>query len=213
MPTSSIPNVIPEVKTSTQAVAFTFDDGPDPQSTPKVLEILAKYGAKATFFVIGSQVEKYPGLVQKIYCEGHEIGNHGYSHRYSLYRNLPQAIADIENAQDLIYRITGHRPVLYRPPGGYVSEELASALADRGITVVTWSWIQDTKDWRSPPAEIQADHILRHVKPGQILLFHDSARNCQQTVKAVDICLYDLASQGYKFVTVSQLIASHSCKE
>lgn len=213
IPTASIPNVVPEVRIRTPAVAFTFDDGPDPQSTPAIIGILAKHRAKATFFMIGTQAEKYPELVRKVYQEGHEIGNHGYRHSYSLYRNVLQAVADIECAQDLIYRITGCRPVVYRPPGGYISEELALALADKGLTVVTWSWVQDTKDWRSPPAEAQAEHILRHIKPGQILIFHDSARSCQQTVKAVDICLDKLASRGYRFLTVSQLIGLQGHEE
>ena len=206
VPSTAIPNVVPEVKTSTLVIALTFDDGPDPEGTPAVLQVLSKHQAKATFFMIGKQAEKYPDLVRRVHLEGHEIGNHGYLHSYSLYRNVSKAMKDIEETQNLIYRLTGRRPALYRPPGGYISEELALALAKKSITVVTWSWIQDTKDWRSPPADIQAGHILHYAKPGQILIFHDGGPNRGETIKTVDICLAKLASQGYRFVTVSELI-------
>lgn len=131
VPSTAIPNVVPEVKTSTLVIAMTFDDGPDPEGTPAVLQVLSKHQAKATFFMIGKQAEKYPDLVRRVHLEGHEIGNHGYLHSYSLYRNVSKAMKDIEETQNLIYRLTGRRPALYRPPGGYISEELALALAKK----------------------------------------------------------------------------------
>jgi peptidoglycan/xylan/chitin deacetylase (PgdA/CDA1 family) len=199
-------DVIGEVETSIKAVAFTFDDGPSPQGTRGILNVLAQHQAKATFFMVGTQIEKYPHLVKEVQLAGQEIGNHSYSHDYNIWDNPEVAIQDLKKSEQLIYTLTGQRPFLYRPPGGFINEKMMEASKEHNFRIVTWSWIQDTKDWKSPPAERQAAHIIKHIKPGQILLFHDGWGDRSQTIKAVDICMEKLSAQGYQFVTVSELI-------
>jgi len=200
------PHIIRDVKVTRKAVAFTFDDGPDPQGTLAILKVLKKHQAKATFFMVGTQIRMYPEVARQVAREGHEIGNHGYHHNYRTYCNLEQALHDIKQNEALIYSITGQRPKLLRPPGGFLADGLVESSQKHGFNIVLWSWIQDTKDWKNPPARRQAEHILRNIKPGQILIFHDGGGERTQTVETLDMCLERLAVQGYRFVTVSELL-------
>lgn len=201
--------VITMVKTSHKAVALTFDDGPDPEKTPAVLDSLRKYNAHASFFVVGNRVEKQPQILQKMAAEGHEIANHSYSHSYSAFSsNKPEIFKEeIDKTALLIEKITSQKPVLFRPPGGYLSDNLVNLIKNEHLTIAYWTWQQDSKDWKvGTSGTAIANHIIKNIQPGQIILLHDGASNGLETARAVDILLDKLTQEGYQFVTMSELI-------
>jgi polysaccharide deacetylase family sporulation protein PdaB len=198
--------VITDVKTSQKVVALTFDDGPDSTNTPALLDILKKHHVKATFFVIGTRAEKNPKILKQIAKDGHEIGNHGYTHFKDRSRKEDYMRYEIRKTNEVINELTGQTPCLFRPPGGYLSDALVALTQKEKIQIAYWSYIQDSKDWRGASAQAISKHIIKHIKPGQIIILHDGASNGLQTAKAVDILVDKLSQQGYSFVTVSELM-------
>lgn len=199
--------VVSEVKTTKKVVAFTFDDGPNPSATPQILEILNKNHAKATFFVVGVHVERYPKIVQQIAKQGHEIGNHGYSHKIKNYKQIEFAKSDIRHNEELLASIAGKRPVLLRPPGGFLSDALVDYTQKEKIQIVTWTWNMDFKDWKTNNSTYLANGIINNVRPGQIIILHDGGNNRGPMIKALSLALPELTKKGYRCVTVSELLA------
>ncbi|OIK10329.1 chitooligosaccharide deacetylase [Bacillus sp. MUM 116] len=199
-----------EVKTKEKLVALTFDDGPHPFFTPKILDILEKYHAKATFFVTGLKAEQYPDLIKREFAEGHEIANHTYNHHFQDNLN-PRILSDeIKKADKAIKRITGVTPSLFRPVGGYYNDSVIKTAVQNQKTVIIWTWGQDSRDWKNPPVSQICDSVLKGVKPGNIILFHDwhgdqFSKKCS-TTKALETILEDLKNHGYKCVTMSELL-------
>ncbi len=201
--------VITSVQTKQKVVALTFDDGPDAQTTPAVLESLASHDVKATFFVVGYRAEKLPKLLRTMADQGHEIANHSYSHNYSQFKKNEVEIfrSEIERTNTLINQATGQIPSLFRPPGGYLSDQMVAFVTSYPMTIAYWTWQQDSKDWRvGTKGESIANHIVSHIQPGQIIILHDGAGNGLETARAVDLLLTRLTADGYRFVTMSQLI-------
>ncbi|OZI11632.1 chitooligosaccharide deacetylase [Bacillaceae bacterium SAS-127] len=198
--------IIWDVHTDLKLVTLTFDDGPHPIYTPKILDILAKYEAKATFFVTGMQAEKYPTIIKRQAKEGHEIGNHTYSHASGENISADLLTKELEKTTQLVTTLTGKKPVLYRPVGGVYNDLIVETARESGYQVVLWSWYQDTKDWHRPKADKIAHHVITNTKPGNIVLLHDSGGNRMQTVKALDTILSHLSKNGYKCVTVSEML-------
>ncbi|KUG03462.1 peptidoglycan n-acetylglucosamine deacetylase [hydrocarbon metagenome] len=195
------------VKTNQKAVALTFDDGPDRVNTPALLEVLDKHDAKATFFVIGSKAEKQPELLKKMAQAGHEIGNHSYDHAQFNGKSDDFILEEIRKANDIISDLTGQTPKFFRPPGGYLSYSMVELARQEKLTIGYWTWKQDSKDWRNgkTPEEI-AGHINNNIKPGQIIILHDGSSNGMQTVEAMSILIPELYKQGYRLVTLSELV-------
>ncbi len=154
----------------TPEVALTIDDGPHPLVTPLMLEILAREGVKATFFVVGQKVEQYPELARMIVRAGHELGNHAYSNRRLSQLPADEAWAEIVACQRVVERLSGRRMEFYRPPGGRCSPHGLRAVASRGYTVALWS--RNTGDWRKPPAETIVRNATAGLKAGDIILMH-----------------------------------------
>jgi len=193
-------------------VALTFDDGPDPQYTPMLLELLKQYRVKATFFVLGSKAEQYPELVRRIHEEGHEIGIHNYTH-VSNWILLPRQVRNgqIERSLDVVERITGFRPTLYRPPWGIIN--LFDFRLPKSLDIVLWSVMAG--DWRSsrPGDEGKlADKLIRKISHGSIVLLHD----CGDTfgakpeapgymLKALKTVLEHLRQREWDLVTVGEM--------
>jgi len=154
-------------------VALTFDDGPDPRSTPVFLEALDRLGWRATFFMLGSMVERAPSLAAEVAAAGHEVAVHGYRHRSELLR-LPRAVAhDLVRSVDVISSATGREPRWFRPPYGSLSAGGVLAARRHGLRSVLWTtW---GRDWRAEatPATVVAD-VARHLGPGATVLLHDS---------------------------------------
>ncbi|NUO58033.1 MAG: glycosyltransferase [Hamadaea sp.] len=188
-----------------KTIALTFDDGPDPEWTPKVLDILAKYRAHATFFPIGSRVNEYPDLVRRMTAEGHEVGSHTFTH-VEIAR-VPGWRRDLElgMTRNAIAGATGRETTLFRPPFSSTADalheyEVAVLPADALIVLNDL----DTEDWRRPGV----DAIVRAVQPkgaaGAIVLMHDSGGDRSQTVQALDKLIPALQAKGYKFTTISE---------
>lgn len=203
-------NVIWEVKTVKKLVALTFDDGPHPTFTPHILDILAKYDAKATFFVSGNKVERFPEVLKRTANEGHEIANHTYSHIYSGRITAEKLTEELEKTDTIIEKLTGQKPTLYRPVGGLYNNNIINTAVKNGKRVVLWSWNQDPHDWRNPPASDISAYIKKGLSPGDIILLHDwhgsEYTTVSQTVKALEDVLSHFQQNGYKCVTVSEML-------
>lgn len=199
--------VVWNVETDQKLIALTFDDGPNPVYTPQILDLLNQYGAKGTFFVIGKRVQMYPAIAIREVNEGHEIANHTFDHHYL--KNYPpeRVIEEIRQTQEVIFDITEQMPHVFRPPGGFYNDALLRSVKEDKLTVVMWSWYQDTRDWKKPGVENIVRQVLKNVHNGDIVLFHDLQGDCTQTVEALKRILPELTQRGYRFVTVSDLIA------
>ncbi|WP_042349764.1 polysaccharide deacetylase family protein [Bacillus massiliigorillae] len=203
-------HVIWEVNTDKKIVAITFDDGPHPVFTPQILDLLAKYDAKATFFVAGNKVKRFPEVLKREVAEGHEIANHTYNHIYSRNISAEKLTTELDETDAIIQQITGQKPKLYRPVGGLFNELIVNTAVKNNKLVVLWSWHQDPKDWRNTAANQISRIITTGVQPGNIILLHDWHGNddskVSQTVLALDDILSHLYKNGYKCVTVSELL-------
>ncbi|WP_410986641.1 polysaccharide deacetylase family protein [Bacillus paranthracis] len=202
--------VIWEVNTKEKIVALTFDDGPHPVFTPKILDILAKYNAKATFFVAGNKVKRFPAILKRQVKEAHEIANHTYNHIYDKNITATKLTSELNQTDEIIKRITGYKPTLYRPVGGLHNNLIINTAIQNGKLVILWSWHQDPQDWRSPAASKISKYITKGVKPGNIILLHDwngsEFSKISQTVEALESIMKYLNNNGYKCVTVSELL-------
>jgi len=188
-------------------VSLTFDDGPS-ESTPALLEVLARHGARATFFMCGANVLRLPQVARRAAAEGHEIANHTFRHPY-LYRTTSRRMDnEIAETQEAIEKVTGCRPALFRPPFGVRWFGLYPVLRRHDLTAIMWSAC--VYDW-SRPAQAIARGLLAKTTEGKIVLMHDgdqvaSGDRRSATVRALDEALPALAARGLRFVTVSELI-------
>jgi peptidoglycan-N-acetylglucosamine deacetylase len=214
-PSSSVfyPTITHGARTTTQ-IALTFDDGPDPESTPAILDSLAQLGARATFFVIGRYLERHESLARRIVAEGHELGNHSWRHApWQNFYSRRAHLADIERTSALIRSIEGtSREPLYRPPVGLKSPELARAAESRQLQIIAWSvHSRDTagRRWQSV-----ARRVLNRVRGGDIVLLHDGhaaeGRHRTHAVNALPLILCGLQAQGLQPVTVSELLGKNA---
>lgn len=202
-------DIVWEVPTSNKVIALTFDDGPDKEHTEQILNLLKQYDARATFFVVGSRVEKHPEIVARALDEGHEIGNHSYSHPPFYNIGADALRKELTKTQDAIYQATGIRSVLFRPPGGRYNDAIVSASKEVGMLTVLWSWHQDTLDWRKPGANAIMRTVLKNARNGDIVLMHDFVPGSDQTVEALKKILPELKERGFSFVTVTELLSYH----
>lgn len=185
-----------------KVIAMTFDDGPHPKLTPKLLDMLKERGIKATFFVVGQNAEEYPDIMRRIVAEGHEVGNHSWSHPALTRLGSEGVRSQIERTNAAIEKATGKPPTLIRPPYGATTARLDKVFADTfGLTVVIWS--VDPLDWKYRNSARVTQKILEGASPGGIILAHDIHAT---TVAAMPATLDALKERGYKFATVSELI-------
>jgi len=194
-------------------VALTFDDGPKPEFCNYILDILDRYGAKATFFVVGREAQENPDIIMRMEDSGHEIGNHTYSHM--LVKDVPvgEALSDIQKCSEVIYNITKKQPKYFRPPGGGNNKGIANGLKKMGLKNVYWSlnavdYIETTPGYEVPEdykamAKELSKRIVDKVSPGSIILLHNGS---EQTVMALPFILSELKNKGYNFITVSGLM-------
>lgn len=190
---------------SQKAVAITFDDGPNPIYTPQMLEIFSEAGGKATFFMIGEQISAAPALVQKVAELGHEIGNHTYTHPWLSELSREDCLEEIERTERLIEDLIGQKPVVFRPPYLDYNEDTISVIRQKGYPMIGAVNLE-AQDWEMPGI----DHILTKsrdcVENGRIFIFHDGYGDRSQTIEAVRMLVSELISEGYKLVTVSELL-------
>ncbi len=195
---------------SSDGISLTFDDGPDPEYTPKLLDLLKQHGAKGTFFVVGENAEKYPDIVARIHEEGHILGIHNYVHHMNWFMRPGTVKRQIRQTSDVIERITGKKPMYYRPPWGIVNVFDYARLGH--LQIVLWTSLFG--DWKK---RIGADRLYRRMKrklkPGQVFLLHDCGSTFgadrdapENTLAAVERILNDGEKLGYRFIGIDEMI-------
>jgi peptidoglycan/xylan/chitin deacetylase (PgdA/CDA1 family) len=184
-------------------IALTFDDGPSTKLTPKLLDLLAAHHIKATFFVIGENVAAHPEIVARAVREGHEIGNHSWSHPMLSRLSDAAVRSQLQRTDDAIFKAAGVHPKLLRPPYGALSARQKRWITQEfGYKIVLWD--VDPLDWKNPGPMVVCNRILKMTRPGSIVLSHDIHRG---TIEAMPATLDQLQAKGFKFVTVSELIS------
>lgn len=195
-----------------KVVALTFDDGPYPPYTGQILDVLRENRTVGTFFLIGANAAKYPDLVRRIAAEGHQLGNHTYNHPDLLKLDRAQIAAEAERAGAAIAAIAGERPHVVRPPHGFRDPLVLDVMKRQGLRVVEWSVA--SRDWTNPGADVIVARTLQSIKSGSIILLHDgdgveAAAPRAQTVEAAGRIIRHLKAEGYRFVTVDELLGNH----
>lgn len=182
-------------------VALTFDDGPS-KYTPEVLKILKKYDVKATFCMIGVNIENYPDIARKVVEEGHQICSHSYNHRRSVNRSSSAIISgDLSKTNKIFAKfLDGIEPVYYRAPEGVFYGSVPKALKKERMIPLGWS--VDSEDWRKPGASMIVKNVVSTTNGGNIILMHDGGGDRTQTIKALPKIIESLKDNGYKFVVM-----------
>ena len=184
-------------------LALTFDDGPHPTRTAAILDLLAEYGVRATFFVIGENAEAHPELVERELAEGHEVANHTMTHAALSRLSYRDAMTEVMDAEHAIFPDGSGRSTLLRPPCGAVGQQTLKAAERLGMSIVLWS--VDTRDWEHKSAEAIIRTVREGVTGGDIILFHDFVSGESHTLEALETLIPELIGEGYEFVTVSEL--------
>ena len=193
---------ITRVSSETKSVALTFDDGPNPDATPLILDALADRGVRATFFILGRHAEQWPDLVKRVAAEGHSIGNHGYFHRKLHFKSPAYVRNDLTLGTRAIEQIAGVHPRLFRAPHGFRSPWVTPIARSLGQRTVGWSF--GVWDSDRPGRDVIVERIMRGTRPGSILLLHDGDGydphgDRVQTAQAVPLIVDRLLDQGYRF--------------
>lgn len=182
-------------------IALTFDDGPHPDVTPRILDTLNEYNAKATFFMLGLQAEYYPALAAEVANQGHEVANHTYNHTDLTSLNHDQLINEIVTTNNKIEQATGKKPTLFRPPFGSYNEQVINVAEQNGLSIILWS--VDSLDWKNRDLSTIYSTVTANASVGSTVLLHDIHPT---TADALPEVLETLSAQGYHFVTVSELL-------
>ncbi|WP_392477468.1 polysaccharide deacetylase family protein [Nostoc sp. C110] len=193
-----------QLSSNEKVIALSIDDGPWPKTTLEMLDILKQNDVKATFFWVGQALQANPDLAKQVVVEGHAIGNHTWHH---WYRRMDEATAksEIDRTSDLIYKTTGVKTALFRPPGGFLNNGLAAYAKSQKNAVIMWSLTSaDTDPHAKPQAFV--NNVLKGAKPGSIVLMHDGGGDRRRTVEALPQIISGLKQQGYRFVTIPELL-------
>jgi peptidoglycan/xylan/chitin deacetylase (PgdA/CDA1 family) len=187
----------------TRLVALTFDDGPWPGQTQRVLEILASQNVKATFFMMGMLVQRAPSLAKRVVAEGHLVANHTQGHRLLGRATPAQVVYEMATGEATIRRYTGVEPGWFRAPGGTVTPVVKQQAKVLGERIAGWTL--DTMDWKKPPAYQIVKRVVGNVTSGSIVLMHDGGGDRKQTIDALPNMIKQLKAKGYTFVTLDQM--------
>jgi len=203
------------VDTTDRVVSLTYDDGPHPEHTPRVLDVLATRGARATFFVLEGPVRAHPDIVRRIVAEGHEVALHGPDHGSLLSMSTAAAVQSIRSSRDAVESVAGHALRLYRPPYGQHTTAQARAIARDGLELAIWSG--DAQDWRDAPESEILEHAWNAVHPGAVILLHDDRADPERLEPGESLPTFDraavldgllsrLAEQDYRCMTMGSLL-------
>jgi peptidoglycan/xylan/chitin deacetylase (PgdA/CDA1 family) len=195
---------LPPTTTTLKQVALTFDDGPSGH-TNTILDVLEKYGARATFFVVGDRVGNYPDEIRRIHALGCEVAQHTYSHKYLTKLSLSDVTIEVKKADDEIRSLIGIDAPVFRPPGGLYNSSILSVI---NKPVIMWSI--DTRDWETRTAASVIKNTTQGLQDGDIVLMHDLYGSTAEAIKTI---VPELQNQGFELVTVSELAASHGGME
>ena len=187
-------------------IAITFDDGPHPKNTKRILDVLDKYNIKSTFFVVGVNVKNYPSALDQIVKNGHEIGNHTYSHSVLKSMSSDRIKKEIIDTEDALNDASVLAPKLLRPPCGLYDNKLLEVAKSKDYKIVLWTI--DTKDWEHRSVDEIVNKVLGNIKSGDIILFHDYISGINNTPRALEILIPRLQEMGFNLVTVSELLQS-----
>ena len=205
----SFKNVIFKAKTKDKILVLTFDDGPNPKTTLKILEILKKYNLKATFFQIGQNIEKFPHLTEKIYKEGHIIGNHLFRHKFFTLLSSELFEKELIKTQELITKIIKKRPRFFRPPYLFLFPPVLKIVQKHNLILVG-STVFSTFEPSQPPALLMSSEILFLLSPGSILTLHEGQdiqlKDYKETTKALEKLIPKILKKGYKILPLSEIL-------
>jgi len=184
-------------------VFLTFDDGPHPDHTVKVLDLLKTEKVSGTFFLIGANVLLHPGIAERIQAEGHTIGSHGHSHRRLDWKKTDRVLSDIGNADRAIEMAVGRRPVLFRPPYGRFDPRFRKWMRESGHRLVLWSLLAG--DFLELKPEALVERIWKHMHPGAVIVLHDGHRNAPTMIAALPELIRRLKAAGFAFKRLDAL--------
>lgn len=186
-------------------VALTFDDGPDNNYTPKILDILKKEHVKATFFVVGAMAKRYPSSLKRINDDGHIVANHSWNHPLLSKMTESAVLKQIEDTNNVVTSVIGKTPLFVRPPYGALNEKLEKAIGNRGYKLIYWN--VDTLDWNNQTEDNILAIVKKEMKPGSIILQHNAGtESIQATVDALPKLIAYLRGQNYEFVTIDEML-------
>lgn len=200
--------IVPRINTQQKAVALTFDDGPEPGATEEVLSILSEEGVKATFFVIGEDLEKNLEQGRKIVAAGHELGNHTYSHKRMVLRTPSFIRSEVERTDQLIRQVGYQGAIHFRPPFGKKLFLLPWYLARNSRRTITWDVEPESYPEIDADSSRIVEHVLANTKPGSIILLHVMYKSRVESRKSVRRIISGLKREGYSFKTVSEMLDS-----
>jgi len=208
LPCFASDNAVYRHENQSMNIALSFDDGPSARYTREILDILAEYHIHATFFMIGANAEQNPGLVSAVAEAGHEIGNHTYSHNKPYELSCDALLEELQRTEQAITGSSAPEPTLFRPPEGVTTPVIAGAAEQMGYRIVLWS--VDTRDWdKKTTLENIVDNVMENTCSGSIILFHDSvSRKESITPQALRAIIPALLEDGYRFVTISELLCT-----
>jgi peptidoglycan/xylan/chitin deacetylase (PgdA/CDA1 family) len=199
----SSPGAISSFSPGGQYVMLTFDDGPHPDITPKILDILKSKRIRATFFVLGMKVADNQQILSRMIEEGHEVAAHGWNHNAITKISHPHLINNLNQTKNAIYTATKRVPVVYRPPFGLSNAEINTYITkEQKMKVILWSI--DSKDYEITDPSIIANNIIESTDPGDVILCHDVH---QHTIQAVQLIVDGLTKADYEFLTLSQVLS------
>lgn len=193
---------VARVDTTEKVVALTFDDGPHPRLTPRMLDLLDRHRVKAAFFMMGRHVERYPAAAREVLARGHEVGNHSYSHPKLIFMAPRRVREEVERTDQLLRGIGATDPIYFRAPHASKFVVLPYVLTQMGKTNVQGD--VDPEEWKQRPAAVMTASVLDQVRPGSIVGFHETLGD--ETYKSVDEVLTALVAQGYRVESLSALL-------
>lgn len=186
-----------------RCVTLTFDDGPNAENTSKVLDVLKRHNIRATFFLIGKNIEEHPALASRMVEEGHIVANHTYTHssKFPL-GNRYDVEREIRACSDAIHNATGRRPRLFRPPFGVTTPNIGKAIKDMGVITIGWS-IRSYDTMQRPTRESVVEGIIKKLRPGAIILLHD---RCDGAEELLEMLIRECTQRGYSFVALDEML-------
>jgi len=202
-------DLIHKVDTEQKLVALTFDDGPTPQYTAGVLQLLELHQVRATFFVTGAETQRYMTQARQIVAAGHQLGNHSWSHQRMLFMSLDEINREIEGTDQQIRAAGFEGKILFRPPYGKKLVLLPWYLESSNRTSIMWDIAPETFDENSEDPQTMATEVLEQVQPGSIVLLHLMYKNRDASRAALPLIIKGLKEKGYRMVTLSELLAGH----
>lgn len=200
------------VSAGQRLIALTFDDGPNPSAVATILPVLDGYGVKATFFLTGAEIERHPDAAAALVAAGHELGNHSYSHPRMVFMDQRRVGQEIERTDALIRAAGQQGDIHFRPPYGIKGFSLPYFLEKTGRRTIMWGLAPDSDSQLASSGSAIAQHVIANAKPGDIILLHVMYKSRRTSMEAVPGIIEGLHAQGFKFVTVSELLAADASR-